>query len=163
MTAVSVVWDPDLGALAGRYEEAGGDLDALVHDETASLADSVRATVVPIMADFTPKRSGKLAGSTAGDVALEDDGFTIRIRQPALSDDGQPYVQWVVEGRGDVYPVNKKALASKDGSFGPVKHAGPAAANDYPARALEAMDGPVTHLLTTASETIYARVVAVLE
>lgn len=82
--------------------------------------------------------------------------ITITIRQPATNADGVQYVQWVVGGRGDVYPVNAKALAGPN--FGPVAHAGPAAANDYPARGIVTVKAVINDVVRRTGADVAVKV-----
>ena len=105
--------------------------DALTDVGDAVTADlQARAPVGADDDDSQPAAAGDQAGrlrdSFVQDVTQASDthaSLVVRTTQPQK-------LAWVVDGRGDVYPVNKKALFWKAQGH-PVMHAGPSKPNDF--------------------------------
>lgn len=152
--------------VAARFAHAAAEAVPIIEAGFAEAASAVSEIGVDIMRDHTPVRSGRLQDSTVGDVAAGGMEATITIRQPATSlpgpggrGGGVEYVDFVVRGRGEIFPVDAKALASTDG-FGPVKHAGAAAANNYPSQAIEDMRDPIDALMAERANAAAEKIVA---
>lgn len=165
--AEGIIVETTIPEAIARLEAMSASVPVAMERTLATAAAEVRDLAVQMMRDNTPRRTGKLADSTTGDIALEPDGATITLSQPAESEADQSgnwggihYVQFVVQGRGPVRPVNKKALAGP--GFGPVAYAGPAAANPYPTRTMDAAQEPIGAVLMRQGSNLTAEVVSVM-
>ena len=152
MAEVFITVTSDLPEVGARVAAAGEAAQPLAEAMLREAGEAIKNAAIPILADHTPHRTGELAASTTGEVSGGGDEVIIDLYQPALSQPGPggrgggvEYVKFVVLGRGDVYPIEAKALAGNDG-FGPVAHAGPAAPDPYPEEAAPEMSAAMDEI-----------------
>lgn len=105
-------------------------------EKLAEFSDRVEQTVTLIMREIyeiimniAPVKTGELRISHQWTV-LDNEGFLMNPVE---------YLQWVIRGRGYVYPVEKKALYWPELKH-PVAYAGPAPPNDYLSAAVAYVD-----------------------
>ena len=147
-------------------------------DEIIALIEEARAAVVPLLTEAlvsggeemlqelsnaAPKGTGEDSIPPAGDASgrladsfeMDEESdvssahITIRTTQPQKLD-------WVVNGRGEVLPVTKKALYWK-GLAHPVRRAGPSQPNDFVTPVVDAGVERITELFDEALAEIAAQ------
>jgi hypothetical protein len=99
-----------------------------------------------------PPPAGDAAGPLAESFYMQEEAsqfangarVSVRTRQPQK-------LEWIVQGRGEVRPVTKRALYWP-GLAHPVKYAGPSKANDFVTPVLASMPGVVEVLGVVAEE-----------
>ncbi len=113
--------------------------------------------VVPALRTNTPKRTGKLASTTVGEILGGLDDQELEIRQAARSPEGVFYGYIVREGRGPVVAKNGKALHFFIGGqefFR--KSVGPAEPNPYHRRTLEEKGPEIQDIVNKMGQRIAA-------
>lgn len=127
----------------------------------AASGGEVGPAAVEIVKGFTPVRTGKLAGST--EAAVRPRGFycEVAIDQPATSLKGVRYGDIVRSGRGGIRAgdYGHRALGPMAG-IGFRASVGPAAANDYYAKAVPAIRTVARNILRTAGRRAAVRIIA---
>lgn len=153
--------DSMIEAAAALPEEAKARLPAA--------AEAIKTSGIDIIRNVTPKASGKLSDSTDADIFYDGLGAKISYKQPAVSEPnrdgsggGFVYQQAVRLGRVAVYPVTKKALASADGSFGPVAYSRATSGNDYIPGAMDTLQPEADSILAEYGLSTFRAVVEVI-
>lgn len=165
MAGSDIVDDHEWRRLERNLTEAAHNLPAEGLRALRYRANLIKNDAVAAVREATPKRTGKLAASTRGEViASGGDAIAIVITQPLKVGKGYLLARLLTEGRRGgqiIRPRTKKALFWP-GAQHPVKSVrlGAMAPNDYLSRSMRTISPAVERHMKGAGETAFLAAVA---